>query len=156
MPVSTGIIDTIASPPIASLQQVLDTNGPYGPGSHTIANFHTNGAFLLPAGNYPIAGTYGVLIVCSISPPIGMSRFPGWDDGSSLPTGNADHYAQRICQLIVQHQLPITGAQVTTDERDMFELSMLALWQGVIDAPNRIGIHVAPNVQVELFFMCVL
>ncbi len=156
MPVSTSIIDTIASPPIAALQQVLDTGGPYGPGSHTLPNFATNGAFLLPAGVYPIAGTYGVLIVVNGAIPGGISRFPGWIGPGGSLTEDGTHYATRICQLMVQHQLPITGAQITTDERNMFEISMLTLWQGIIDAPNRIGIHVAPNFAVDLFYMCVL
>jgi len=156
MPVTTGIIDALATPPIAALQQVLDTNGPYGAGSHTISTFHTNGAFLLPAGNYPISGTYGVLLVVNGAIPAGISRFPGWVGPGGTTTEDASHYATRICQLIVQHQLPITGAQVTTDERDMFELSMLALWQGLVDAPNRVGLFVAPNFSVDAYFMCVL
>jgi hypothetical protein len=97
-----------------------------------------------------------VLIVVNGVIPAGIGRFPGWVGPGGTVTEDATHYATRICQLVVQHQLPITGAQITTDERNMFELSMLTLWQGIIDAPNRIGIHVAPNFHVDLYFMCVL
>jgi len=156
MPTTQGIIDSIATPPIASLQQVLDTNGPYGPGSHTLTQFTTGGAFLLPAGTYPVSGTYGVLLVVNgaIAPRLGFTL--GWIGPGGTLTEDASLFHDRICQLVVQHQLPITGAWVTTSEHEMFELAMLTLWQGLVDAPARIGLYVAPTFSVDAFFMCVL
>lgn len=154
MPTVTDIIDTVASPPLASLQQVLDTSGPYAAGDHTLTNFVTNGAFLLPAGTYQVNGTYGVIVQASTFPSQ-AGRTLGWND-AAFPTISGDNYHDRIAQVCLLHTLPITGATIITDTFDAHFTSQLFLWQPLIGAGTRIGLHVFPNWAVELFYMCVL
>lgn len=154
MPTTTDIIDTIATPPLASLQQVLDTNGPFAAGDHTITQFHTNGAFLLPAGDYDIGGTYGVICQASTF-PARAGRTIGWND-AAYPTISGDVYHDRIAQLCLLHQLPITGAWIITNIFDVYTPSEFFLWPALIGSGGRMGLHVFPNFAVELFWMCVL
>lgn len=154
MPTSTSLIDTVTTPPLASLQQVLDTNGPYAGGDHTLSQFHTDGAFLLPAGNYDIGGTYGLIVQASTYPAF-AGRLLGWND-ATYPTISGDEYRDRIAQVCLLHQLPITGAWVISATYDIFLPSQLVLWPVYIGSGGRIGLHVFPNFAVELFYMCVL
>jgi hypothetical protein len=154
MPTTTGIIDTITTPPLAALQQVLDTNGPYAAGDHTLANFHTNGAFLLPAGTYDVGGTYGVLVQASLFSP-GGGRNLGWND-VSFPTISGDNYIDRIAQVCLLHQLPITGAWIITQTFDIHLASQMCFFSPYIGSGGRLGLHVFPHYAVELFYLCVL
>jgi hypothetical protein len=154
MPSITDIIDTVASPPLASLQQVLDTNGPFAAGDHTITQFHTDGAFLLPAGNYDVTGTYGVLVEVSTF-PAHAGRIDGWND-AAFPTISGDTYLDRIAQVCVLHNLPLTGATIITMTYDVHLPVQLFLWTPLLGAGTKIGLHVFPNFAVELFWMCVL
>lgn len=154
MPSITDIIDTVATPPLASLQQVLDTNGPFAAGDHTISSFVTNGAFLLPAGTYQVNGTYGVIVQASTF-PAQAGRIFGWND-AAFPTISGDQYLDRIAQVCLLHTLPITGATVITETFDVHLASQLFLWPALIGAGTSVGLHVFPNFAVELFWMCVL
>lgn len=154
MPSVTSVIDTVTTPPLASLQQVLDTNGPYAAGDHTLQQFHTNGAFLLPAGDYDIGGTYGVIVQASAF-PLAAGRLLGWND-ATYPTISGDSYRDRIAQICLLHQLPITGAWIISETFDVHLPSQLFLWPVYIGSGGRIGLHVFPNFAVELFYMCVL
>lgn len=154
MPTATSVIDTVTTPPLASLQQVLDTNGPYAAGDHTLTSFHTNGAFLLPAGDYDIGGTYGVIVQASTFPS-GAGRLLGWND-AAYPTISGDTYNDRIAQVCLLHQLPITGAWMISQTFDIFLPSQLELWPVYIGSGGRIGLHVFPHFAIELFYMCVL
>lgn len=154
MPTTTDIIDTVATPPLAALQQVLDTNGPYAAGDYTLSQFHTNGAFLLPAGNYDVGGTYGVIVQASTF-PLAAGRILGWND-VTFPTISGDTYIDRIAQVCLLHQLPITGAYVISETFDVHLASQFFLWPAYIGAGTKIGLHVFPNYAVELFYMCVL
>lgn len=154
MPSITDIIDTVASPPLASLQQVLDKNGPFGAGDHTISQFHTDGAFLLPAGDYDVTGTYGLIVQAS-SFPSGAGRILGWND-AAFPTISGDTYRDRIAQVCVLHNLPISGATIITATYDFYLPVALQLWTPLIGAGTKIGLHVFPGFAVELFWMCVL
>jgi hypothetical protein len=154
MPTSTSIIDTVSTPPLASLQQVLDTNGPFSAGDHTISTFVTNGAFLLPAGTYDIGGTYGVIVQASTF-PASAGRVLGWND-VTFPTISGDEYFDRIAQVCLLHQLPITGAYVITETFDIHLPSQLLLWPVYLGSAAKVGLHVFPNFAVELFWMCVL
>lgn len=149
----TGIIDTITTPPLASLQQVLDTNGPFT-GDHTFTQFHTDGAFLLPAGNYDVSGTYGVIVQASTFSPAG-GRILGWND-ASFPTISGDEYIDRIAQVVLLHQLPITGAFVITQTFDVHLASQTMLWPVYLGSGSKVGLHVFPNYAVEMFYLCVL
>jgi hypothetical protein len=154
MPSITDIIDTVASPPLASLQQVLDTTGPYAAGDHTITNWTTNGAFLLPSGTYQVNGTYGVIVQASTF-PAQAGRILGWND-AGFPTISGDEYLDRIAQVCLLHQLPVTGAYVITNTWDVHLASELILWQPLLGSGQKIGLHVFPNFAVDLFWMCVL
>lgn len=154
MPTSTSIIDTVSTPPLASLQQVLDTNGPYAGGDHTLTQFHTTGGFLLPAGDYDWGGTYGVIVEASVF-PASAGRLLGWND-ATYPTISGDSYLDRIAQVCLLHQLPITGAWVISATYDVFLPTQLCLWPVYIGSGGRIGLHVFPGFTVELFPMCVL
>lgn len=154
MPTVTDIIDTITAPPFASLQQVLDTNGPYGPGDHTLTQFHTDGAFLLPAGTYDVGGTYGVIVRVNGAIPPGAGFDVGWSDALSIYVEN--EYEQRIVQVVQQHLLPITSAYVTTTLEDVYRLEQWIPWAVLLGSGARVGLHVTPNWHVDLFYMCVL
>lgn len=154
MPQSTSVIDTIATPPLAALQQVLDTNGPFAAGDHTLTQFHTSGAFLLPAGNYDLGGTYGVIVQASTF-PLKAGRQLGWND-AAYPTISGDVYHDRIAQVCLLHQLPITGAWIISQTYDIYLPSQLCLWPVYIGSGGRVGLHVFPNFAVECFWMCVL
>lgn len=154
MPSVTSLVDTVTTPPLASLQQVLDTNGPYAAGDHTISQFHTTGGFLLPAGNYDVGGTYGIIVQASTFPS-SAGRLLGWND-AAFPTISGDTYYDRIAQVCLLHQLPITGAYVITETYDIHLPSQLQLWPVYIGSGSKIGLHVFPNFAVDLFFLCVL
>lgn len=154
MPTTVDIIDALSAPPLASLQQVLDTGGPYGPGDHTLTQFTTTGGFLLPAGTYGVSGTYGVIVTVNglIPPHAGFSI--GWNDVLFLASG--DVYEDRIAQVCLLHTLPITGASVITEMVDINLVTQLVTWPLLIGTPATIGLHVEPNWHVDLFYMCVL
>lgn len=154
MPTTTNIIDVISTPPLASLQQVLDTGGPYGPGSHTLTTFSTNGAFLLPAGSYAVSGTYGVIAVVNGTIPPAAGFQIGWHD--PLAISDASYYYDAIGQVLVQHQLPITGAWVTAQLEWLHELQTFFYWTLSIGTPGRVGLYVAPNWHIDLYYLCVL
>jgi hypothetical protein len=154
MPTPTGIIDAIATPPLVAMQQVLDIGGPYAGGDHTLTNFTTSGGFVLPAGTYAIAGTYGVIVQASTFPLV-AGRILGWND-PSFPTISGDAYLDRIAQVCLLYNLPTTGATIIKETFDVHLPSQLFLWPGLIGGPSGIGLHVFPNFEVELFFMCIL
>lgn len=153
MPQPTGIVDIVTTPPLAALQQVRDTNGPYGAGVHTLTNFHTDGAFLLPAGTYDIGGTYGLLSRISGAIPIEWGTADGWTDFASQDEA---YFFNRIAQVVVQRQLPITGAWVTTEKFDMHYLQQMVLWPLFVGGGTRVGLYVAPDIAVDVFYFCYL
>jgi hypothetical protein len=154
MPQSVGIIDTVTTPPLAALQQVLDTNGPFSAGDHTFDHFHTNGAFLLPSGDYGISGVYGCIVQASTF-PVTAGRVLGWND-ASYAVVSGDEYRDRIAQVVLLHQLPISGAWVITETADIHLPSQLVMWPVYVGTPARLGLHVFPNFAVDMFYMCVL
>lgn len=156
MPSVTDIIDAVATPPLASLQQVLDTGGPYGPGSHTLQNFTTNGAFLLPAGSYSVSGTYGVIAQVSGVIPRATGFYLGYNDPAAVILPSGDRYADLIGQVNLIHFLPITGAAVITEYHDLHHVSELFLWPALLGSAAKLGLYVAPNWGIDLYYMCVL
>lgn len=154
MPAIVDIIDAVTSPPIAALNPVLDTGGPYGPGDHTLTTFSTNGAFLLPAGTYSISGTYGVIVnVNGVIPP--QAGFDiGWNDVSILASG--DVYEDRIAQVAMMHTLPISGAKLIFELADIKTISQLVYSPLLVGSALTLGLHVEPNWHVDLFYLCVL
>lgn len=154
MPVVQGVVDSLVSPEFATLQYVLDEAGPFPTGDYTRDHFTTSGAFLLPAGDYDIGGTYGAIVaVAGAIPPSAGLRF-GWQDALTFPWG--DVYDPRICQIVLQHFLPIPARYVTTLMQDCASLDTLITWPVLIGSGARVGLHVEPGWSVDLYFMCVL
>jgi hypothetical protein len=154
VPAPTGIIDALTSPPFASLQQVLDTNGPYVAGDYTLTSFTTGGAFLLPAGTYDLGGTFGVFAEVTAIPAEAGLTF-GWNDATE-PIISGDRYEDRMLQLCLIRTLPISGAHVITEVHDQFIVAQLYLWPVLLGSATRLGLHVNPGYECDLFFMCVL
>jgi hypothetical protein len=154
MPVPTGVVDALSTPPFVSLNQVLDTSGPYTAGDHTLTQFTTSGAFLLPAGTYGVSGTYGVIVQPTTIPPQWGFDI-GWND-VSFPIASGDEYEPRLAQLCVIHTLPISGARIITQREDIHLVQQLILWPLLIGSAAAIGLHVEPGIVVDLFYMCVL
>lgn len=155
MPTVTDIIDSVATPPLVALQQVLDSLGPYSGGDHVLDNFHTNGAFLLPAGTYAVAGTYGV-VVRATTIPAAAGRTVGFNGIVGGQDISCDTWHDRIAQVCLLKSFPITGAIYPIQFEDVYQATQLILWAGLTAAPNHIGLHVFPNWEVDLYYMCVL
>lgn len=154
MPAQVSIIDALSSPPFASLQQVLDTGGPYGPGSHTLTTFTTSGAFILPAGTYGISGTYGVIVEVNGTIPASAGFRLGWDDVTIFANGN--EYEDRIAQVVLLHTLPITGAKIIYSMSDIVLLQQTVYTPLLVGTPLTLGLYVSPNWHVDLYYLCVL
>lgn len=154
MPVTTDIIDAITSPPFASLQQVKDTGGPYGPGDHTLTTFHTDGAFLLPAGTYSVSATYGLIVQASGLLPPQAGFIIGWNDVTIFASG--DFYEDRLAQVVLLHTLPITGAKIIYQVEDIHLLQQTIYTPLLVGTALTVGLHVSPNWSVDLFYLCVL
>lgn len=155
MPTSTSIIDALAAPPFATLNPVLDEGGPYPTGDYTLTSFFTSGAFLLPAGFHDVGGTYGVIVnVNGAIPPAAGVTF-GWVDSfTAIPFG--DIYHRRVCQLVLQHFLLISGSWVTTFMTDINSFPDTNFWPVLVGSGGRLGLHVEPGWSVDLQYLCVL
>jgi hypothetical protein len=154
MPVPTSVIDSIAFPPLGSLNPVLDTNGPYGAGDHTLTTFTTSGAFLLPAGTYQVHGTYGVIVVLNGALPPSWGYDIGYDSGGALG-GEGFRYHNRFCQLVPMHQV-LSGFYLPLEYFDVHHIPDSILWPFRLIGGDTLGVHVSPGVAVDLFFLCVL
>lgn len=151
----TSIIDLLSTPPLVSLQQVLDKSGPYAGGDHVLDNFTTDGAFLLPPGTYAVGGTYGLVVRATVFPAaagrqIGFNGIVGGQDISM------DLWFDNIAQVCALKSFPISGAIYPIDVFDVHYATQLILWEDLVRAPNHIGLHVFPNWSVDLYYMCVL
>jgi len=154
MPTSTGIIDSIAFPPIGALNPVLDTGGPYYAGSWTFDTFTTGGAFALPAGTYQVHGTYGVIAQVNGAIPAGWGLSRGLDSGGALGF-EGDYYYNRLCQLVPMHQL-LTGILWPMDVIDIHRASQMVTWPFRLIGGDRLGLHVSPGIEIDLYYLCVL
>jgi len=154
MPTVTSIIDTLTTPPFASLQQVLDTGGPYS-GDNVLTTFTTTGAFLLPAGTYPVNGTYGMIVAFHTVPP-GAGRVIGFNGIVSGQDISADIWIDQVAQVNSIRALPITGAQLITESVIVHQGNQLILWSPYLGTGQTIGLHVFPNWKVDLYYLCVL
>lgn len=155
MPSLTSIIDTIATPPLASLQQVLDTHGPFAAGDHAIDSFHTDGAFLLAAGDYFVSNTYGVVVRVTTF-PAAAGRQIGFNGLVHGQDQDQDVYHDNIAQVNLFHQFPVSGAYYPTQVWQINMGTTLLLWPGYIGSAVTVGLHVFPNYEVDLYWMCVL
>lgn len=155
MPSAQGIIEQLGTPPLAALQQVLDLGGPYAGGDHVLGTFNTNGAFLLPAGTYPVAGTYGILVRATTI-PVTAGRVIGFNGIVSGQDISADTYHDRICQICLVSNFPISGAKLVTDTFDVHMATQIYLWESRFATFDSVALHVFPNWAVDLYYMCVL
>ena len=141
MPPSTSIIQQFLHPPVGVLTSLLDGNGPYS-GIVTLTNWDDAGT---PRS---VTDSYGVLTQVTVIPPeLGFSN--GWVHLSDPVTG--EEYEKRLVQIVVQHQLLLGGAFVTTQLLDSHMLSDMVLWEEAF--PGRIGLYVLPGVSVDLYFL---
>jgi hypothetical protein len=153
--VPTTIGSTIIQPAVSLLRPVLDENGPFGFGSHTITDFLTTTAHgLLPAGTWPVGGTYGVIVQPSGSIPVAWGYELGYDSGGSIGA-EGWVYENRFAQLIVMHQA-IGGSYVTMSVTDCHSLQTYIPMDLVIGGGDRIGLYPSAGVSVDLYFMCLL
>lgn len=154
MPVPTGVVSTLFAPPIGLQSPILDEDGPFTAGDHTITTFLTTTAHgLLPAGTWPIGGTYGVVVLASTIPlPFGYSI--GYDSGGPIG-GEGYFYFERFAQVVVMHQA-LGGSYVTVQTQDCNLLQQYIPLSFTPGGGDRIGLHVTTACAVELFFMCLL
>jgi hypothetical protein len=152
--VPTGVGQTIFTPPLALLDVVLDEHGPYGEGSHTITDFLTTSAHgLLPAGTWPIGGTYGVVIVATTIPPT-WGYALGYDSGGPIGA-EGTRYHNRFAQVCIQHQV-LGGAFVTVQLEDCHFVQTFIRTEWIPLGGDRFGLHVSPDIAVDVYFMCLL
>lgn len=154
MPVVTGVIDSIAFPPLGLLNPVLDTGGPYSFGDHSLSTFTTGGAFLLPAGTYQVHGTYGVIAVVSGAVPLAWGYDIGYDSGTTIGAEGI-RYENRFCQLVPLHQV-LSGFYLPVDRLDMHYILDSLLWPFRLVGGDLLGLHVEPGIQIDLYYLCVL
>jgi hypothetical protein len=86
--------------------------------------------------------------------PINAGFRKGWVDGAVFASGEV--YEDLIGQVLLLHQLPISGAWEVTEQHNLHQLSELFLWPALLGSPARIGLYVAPNWALDLYYMCVL
>lgn len=153
--VPTGVANVLVTPPISLLTPVLDENGPYTFGSHTITDFLTTTAHgLLPAGTWPIGGTYGVVVQVNGAIPVTLGYSLGYDSGGAVGF-EGYRYFERFAQVVVMHQ-SLSGAFITIQDQDVTHVQE---WIPTVFIPlggDRIGLFVEPAVAVDLYFMCLL
>lgn len=142
----SSVIESILHPPLGVMGSHLDSNGPYGPGDHELTHW-LNGA-----SSVAVANTYGVIPILHGAIPITWGYTIGFSPSSGIFDGW--FYFNRLCQVVVQHQLVFgTGAWVNTDVVDSHQAAQLILWSEAL--PGRIGLHVEPDVAIDLFFLIV-
>lgn len=136
-----GIISSLTKLPLGLLSPRLDNAGPYGPGNHAMTTW-TDGSTVRN-----VSDTFGVVLQLSGSIPSHVGRTFGFDDGVAV---NLDEFDDRVVQVAVLHQL-LSGAWVADQVLDAFYLPQLARWAE--DLPGKIGLYVAPNFHVDLFYL---
>jgi len=152
--INAGAVDALTFPPLGLLNPVLDANGPYASGSHTLTSFTTNGAFLLPAGTYQIHGTYGVLVQPNGAIPVTWGIDYGYDSGGPIGA-EGNRYFNRFAQLVAMHQF-FSGAFATTEIFEAHRLAETFFWPFRLIGGDQLGLHVTPGVSVDLYFLCIL
>jgi len=141
MATTAGIIDFALHPPVGSLAPNLDTGGPYPAGSHTLLNF---------SGSRPVADSYGVIVIAT---SIGV--YYGKQVGYVSGDGQVDGYVWEgmLAQVVPQHQM-VGGAWVATQTVPIVNGKQLVTWDEAF--PGRLGLWVAPSVQVDLYYLLAL
>lgn len=141
--VTQGLIDFALAPPIGVLNAHLDGFGPYGPGNHTLTTWQNAGV------TSNVSDTFGLVMQFNgaIPPKLGLTL--GYDDGALIVT---DEFEMRLVQLVAQHQL-LSGAWVVTQIEDIHVLPLTIRWAESL--PGRVGLYIAPGINVDLFYLLV-
>ncbi len=151
----TGVANLLVTPPIALLRPIRDENGPYSFGDYTITEFLTTTTHgLLPAGTWPIGGTYGVMTFLSGAIPTTWGYDIGYDSHGAIGV-EGYRYFNRFAQVVVMHEA-IGGSFLTIQIQDIHYIQE---WVPTVFTPvggDRLGLHVSPDISVDLFFMCLL
>jgi len=143
----TGVIDTILHPPIGGLTNKLDTNGPYGAGSHTLTTWNDSGT------TRSVSNTFGMLAIVNGTYPPEWGLDLGWNDPITAFGGT--YYRGRILQVVVQHQLLLgLGGYIDTQIENIFQAGKAMTWNEAL--PGRIGLYVAPGWSFDLQFLMAL
>lgn len=145
--VSSGVIDFFLHPPLGVLTQRLDYFGPYSGNVTRTQYSSTPGPIFTPIG---VNLTFGVIVQLNGAIPAGWGYTSGWEDPLGLLDENM--YDERLCQLVVQHQL-IGGAWITTQLLEVRSFPRLIMWE--VAFPGRIGLLVAPGLAFDLFYLTV-
>lgn len=152
MPQIVPIIDTVLSPPIGLLRPVLDEDGPYGFGSHTLTTFTSTAGVLVGDPTHNVYGTFGVIVQLqgAIPPPWGYTI--GYDSGGAIGAEGFE-YIPRFAQAVPQHQL-LTGFWQALDVVDIVRLEQMLLWPFRLVGGDRLGLYVMPAITVDLYYLC--
>lgn len=152
MPVDASIIDSLAYPPIGLLKAVLDENGPYVAGNHTIDTFASSDPFLLPPGPHAVHGTFGAIIQVNGAIPVVEGWADGYDSGGAIGVEGRFYY-DRFAQIVLLHQI-ITGFYVAIQRFELHYLSDVMFWPLRLVGGDRFGLHVEPAIAVDVYFLC--
>jgi len=143
----TGVIDTILHPPIGGLTNLLDYNGPYTAGPHTLTTWNDNGT------TRSVSNTFGMIATVNGAIPIEWGLELGWDD--PITGFGGTYYQGRVLQVVVQHQLLLgLGGYVDTQIENIFQAAVAMTWNEAL--PGRIGLYVAPGWSFDLQFLMAL
>lgn len=141
--VTQTLIDFALSPPLGVLNAHLDANGPYGPGNHVLSTWSNAGV------TSAVADTFGVYVQFNGPIPPGLGRVIGFDDGGIVVL---DEFHDRMLQLVTLHQF-LAGGWVATMVEDVHTMPAVVRWSESL--PGKIGLYVAPDIAVDLFFLLV-
>jgi hypothetical protein len=142
--INVNVGDQFLHPPIGTLRQHLDGNGPYGPGTHTLTTWSLDGA------DHDVSDSFGVLAQVNGAIPSSWGYKDGWVSPDAQY--DAQHYYNRICQLVVQQFLG--GAWITTQLLDAQDILVAMLWE--VALPGRLGLWVPPALAIDLYFLRIL
>lgn len=140
-----GLAQFVVSAKIGRCQPWLDYYGPYS-GNRTIYEYsETPGPIYTPRH---VRFSQGVTVQLYGAIPAGWSYTTGWvsEDGQY----ELSVYEPPLGQLVVQHQFP-NGAWATTQVESIVAFPYTYRWAEAL--PGRIGLLVAPHLELDLFFL---
>jgi hypothetical protein len=145
--ISVGIVEQFLHPPIGLLTPHIDYLGPYS-GLNTLTEWGTTPGPTIVHGS--VTDTFGIEVTIFGAIPAGYGFTNGWVSPDGLYDEST--YDQRLCQVVVQHQF-LGGAWITTQIIDVHSFPLVALWD--VSLPGRVGLLVAPGLEVDLFYLLV-